>query len=82
MSQNEQMPVVGNVVHYADPESGECRAAIVTEVPGGELDERVGLVVFFPTGQWFLSGVERDETYGDAGFVGFGPGSWHWSGRG
>lgn len=83
MSQNEAMPVIGNVVHYVELDgTGECRAAIVTEVPGDETDERVGLVVFFPDGQWFMSEVPRDESWGDDGSKGFVAGSWHWSGRG
>lgn len=72
-------PSVGRVVHYTSygtpgGEYGrECRAAIVTEVHGGD-DQVVGLCVLNPTGQFFTAAAQRDE--GDK--VG---GTWHWPER-
>lgn len=77
MADNDGMPIVGNSVHFYA--GGECRAAIVTRVDD-EDETRLDLVVFMPTGQWFNTGVARDETWDEA--EGFSPGSWHWSGRG
>jgi hypothetical protein len=79
-------PSIGRVVHYVSRGSADgvyeatCRAAIVTEVHGGE-DQNIGLAVLNPEGLIFLRSIEFDEC---------GPidedgtprgGTWHWPER-
>lgn len=77
-------PSVGRVVHYVSHGSpvradgtqayaSLCRAAIVTEVHGGD-DQVVGLCVLNPTGQFFDRSVEHDEDDKPGG-------TWHWPER-
>jgi hypothetical protein len=72
----EQTPSVGRIVHYVsygtpgDEYPSACRAAIVTEV----FDNRVGLCVLNPTGQFF----NREVPYDESGASG---GTWHWPER-
>jgi len=83
----QQMPSVGRMVHYVSHgtpprEDGtqayasKCRAAIVTEVHGGD-DQVVGLAVMNPTGLFFHRSVEHDGDE-DGGHDG---GTWHWPER-
>lgn len=65
-------PSIGRVVHYVSygtPNGeypSECRAAIVTEIPGthatrnGVLGPLVGLCVLNPTGQFFNREIQHD----------------------
>jgi hypothetical protein len=72
-------PSVGRVVHYVSygTPGGEypkaCRAAMITEVHGGD-DQVVGLAVLNPTGLFFDRSVELDEDEKPGG-------TWHWPER-
>lgn len=93
-------PSVGCIVHYVsfgtpDGEySCECRAAIITEVPGdhaatnGKMVPIVSLCVLNPTGQFFNQGVKPDEGtenhHGISDLCGgrvYRGGTWHWPAR-
>lgn len=75
-------PTVCRMVHYVshgtpfNPDGSqaygkECRAAVVTEVPGAKVgSETVGLAVLNPTGMFFNRVVDHDEDGG--------AGTWHW----
>lgn len=72
-------PSVGRIVHYTSygtpggEYKSECRAAVVTEVHGGD-DEVVGLAVMNPTGMFFNRSIEHDEDEKPGG-------TWHWPER-
>lgn len=79
-----QIPSVGRVVHYTSygtpgGEYGqECRAAIITAVPGADsgLDRTsVDLCVLNPEGMYFNQNVHLDTASSLASAVG---GTWHW----
>lgn len=93
-------PSVGRIVHYVSygtpggEYKSECRAAIVTEVPGtfasadGVLGPKVGLCVLNPAGMFFNRAVPYHE--GGTGRSHAGEavtakshrgGSWHWPER-
>jgi hypothetical protein len=72
-----KVPSVGRVVHYVaygtpggEYPAGICRAAIITEVEPGSVEDRVGLCVLNPTGQFF----NRSVRYSEYNM----PGTWHW----
>lgn len=67
----EQKPSIGRIVHYADPKTGEPRAAIITFVDKDF--EHVTLQVFF-VGD---SGPVFDVPFQEAG----APGTWRWPPR-
>lgn len=80
-------PTAGRIVHYVSHGSpvradgsqayaSECRAAVVTEVPGGVTGVRtIGLCVLNPTGLFFNRSVPLDESPQPQG------GTWHWPER-
>lgn len=76
-------PSVGRDVHYVSygtPKgefTSECRAAKITEVDPDNPD-RVGLVVFNPTGEFFHPLVAGGCTYDSQDKPG---GTWHWPER-
>ena len=69
-------PTVGRIVHYVSygtpggEFTSECRAALVTGVHSSEV---VDLAVLNPTGLFFQTGLQLDESDQDP--VG---GTWHW----
>lgn len=70
-------PSVGRIVHYVaygtpgGEYKPEHRAAIITQVGEGGT---VGLCVLNPTGQFFNTAVQEDQS-------GQKPGAWHWPER-
>jgi hypothetical protein len=88
-------PSVGRIVHYVSfgtpggEYRSECRAAIITEVPGGVANpQTAGLCVLNPTGMFFNRTVPYHE--GDTGRDHAGEeiparsypgGTWHWPER-
>ena len=88
-------PSVGRIVHYVSygtpggEYKSECRAAIVTEVPGDvERPQTLGLCVLNPTGMFFNRTVpyyEGDTGHDHAGEEvperSYGGGAWHWPER-
>lgn len=97
----QPIPSVGRVVHYvshgtppradgSQAYSSECRAAIITEVPGGVTNpQTIGLAVLNPTGMFFNRSVPHGPTLGSEE-NGFTPlcdhnaragGTWHWPER-
>lgn len=90
-----QVPSVGRIVHYVSfgtpggEYSRECRAAIITEVPGDVASpQTIGLCVLNPTGQFFNRTNPRDD--GKPDYAGgtklcdgldYAGGTWHWPER-
>lgn len=89
-----QKPSVGRIVHYVSygtpggEYKSECRAAIITEVPGGAADPvTIGLAVLNPTGMFFNrtntrhdgSVAERDTNL--CAGLDYPGGTWHWAER-
>jgi hypothetical protein len=86
-------PSVGRIVHYVSygtpggEYSRECRAAVITEVPGltrAERGETVGLCVLNPTGLFLNRDIRLDEGHHDAagstnlcGGLDYAGGTWH-----
>jgi hypothetical protein len=100
MTSASPKPSTGRIVHYVShgtpggEYSRECRAAVVTEVPGefasseGVLTPVVGLCVLNPTGQFFKQGVRPDHGHPDSaggtnlcGGLDYRGGTWHWPAR-
>lgn len=96
----QERPYIGAVVHYVSygtpggEYKSECRAAIVTEVPGtfasadGVLGPKVGLCVLSPAGQFFDHDVQyhegnpgHDHTGTEIPARSYHGGSWHWPER-
>lgn len=65
-------PTVGRIVHYRDPVSAMCLAAVVTRVHEFTGDDAVDLTVFPPGANPFPADVVRG-----GGLAG----QWHWPER-
>lgn len=90
--QSGQKPSIGRIVHYVSYGTpggeyhSECRAAVITEVVGGEIgpeEGQVGLAVLNPTGLFFNDHIAYDEWNSTTALQGAKPraGSWHWPER-
>lgn len=77
------IPTIGRIVFYVARGSADGvfppvpRAAVVTEVDGGDGPWKVGLCVLNPTGLFFHPLSAGGCVYDEAG----APGTWHWPPR-